>query len=53
MAHGAEFTINGAEGSQGFKEQGAVESVTSLCPELQDNVLPCPAVGNARSGEGG
>lgn len=34
-----------AEGSQGSREQGAAEPVTSLCSELQDNVLPCPAAG--------
>lgn len=45
LAQWAEVTIHRAEGSQGFKEQGAVETVTRLCPELQADVLPCPAGG--------
>lgn len=53
MAQWAEVTIHRAKGSQGFKEQGAVETVTRLCPELQADVLPCPAGGDARSGEEG
>lgn len=30
-----------------------METVTSLCSGLRDNVLPCPAGGNVRSGEEG
>ena len=44
MAHWAEVTILGAEGSHA-PEGREWWRLTSLCSELQDNVLPHPALG--------
>lgn len=44
MAHWAKVTIHRAEGSEGFTEQGVVETVTTL-PRTQATALCWPAEG--------
>lgn len=51
MAHWAEVTILGAEGSHA-SEGREWWRLTSLCSELQDNVLPRPAFGQGEGMQG-